>query len=234
MVVNSTASHSPFELVHLRKERFPNLRRSKLLPRGEGPFKILEKINNNAYKVDMSQEYREVIVLMHSPWETMKSHHLPKEEIGHTISIIYLTIGLGGPRPCRPQRSRHRRFGLGNARKPNGKAGLESEMWVRELEERGRLVPSRPYRGRVGSGTGVEVGDQADSCWLGSAVRGTESAPAIRSGRDRVDLGEGGMRGSGHAGMTSARGRHNAVRDLGLRWAMGILTWDDAKGGLKY
>ncbi|RDY11158.1 hypothetical protein CR513_04219, partial [Mucuna pruriens] len=33
-------------------------------------------------------------------------------------------VKLGGPRPSRPQRSRHQRFGLGNARKPNGKAGL--------------------------------------------------------------------------------------------------------------
>ena len=38
--------------VHMRKERFPARRRSKLHPRGDGPFQILEKINDNAYKVD--------------------------------------------------------------------------------------------------------------------------------------------------------------------------------------
>uniref|UniRef100_A0A2N9ENF7 Retrotransposon gag domain-containing protein n=1 Tax=Fagus sylvatica TaxID=28930 RepID=A0A2N9ENF7_FAGSY len=37
--------------VHMRKERFPARRRSKLHPRGDGPFQILEKINDNAYKV---------------------------------------------------------------------------------------------------------------------------------------------------------------------------------------
>ncbi|RDX85943.1 hypothetical protein CR513_32786, partial [Mucuna pruriens] len=39
--------------VHLRKERFPHLMRSRLLHRGDGPFKILKKINNNAYRLEM-------------------------------------------------------------------------------------------------------------------------------------------------------------------------------------
>uniref|UniRef100_A0A2N9G7G1 CCHC-type domain-containing protein n=1 Tax=Fagus sylvatica TaxID=28930 RepID=A0A2N9G7G1_FAGSY len=37
--------------VHMRKERFPAHRKTKLHPRGDGPFQILEKINDNAYKV---------------------------------------------------------------------------------------------------------------------------------------------------------------------------------------
>jgi hypothetical protein len=43
--------------VHMRKERFPAHRKSKLQPRGDGPFQILERINDNAYKVDLSGEY---------------------------------------------------------------------------------------------------------------------------------------------------------------------------------
>ena len=43
--------------IHLRKERFPSKRRSKLLPRSDGPFKILERVNPNAYKVDLPGEY---------------------------------------------------------------------------------------------------------------------------------------------------------------------------------
>ena len=43
--------------VHIRKERFPAQRRSKLNPRGDGSFQILEKINDNAYKVDLPGEY---------------------------------------------------------------------------------------------------------------------------------------------------------------------------------
>jgi hypothetical protein len=43
--------------VHMRKERFPARRRSKLHPRGDGPFQILEKIHDNAYKVDLPGEF---------------------------------------------------------------------------------------------------------------------------------------------------------------------------------
>ena len=31
--------------LHLRKDRFPNLCKSKLMPRDDDPFKVLEKIN---------------------------------------------------------------------------------------------------------------------------------------------------------------------------------------------
>ncbi|XP_062083589.1 uncharacterized protein LOC133789956, partial [Humulus lupulus] len=37
--------------LHMRKERFPTQRRSKLLPRGDGPFQVLERINDNAYRL---------------------------------------------------------------------------------------------------------------------------------------------------------------------------------------
>lgn len=40
--------------VHLRKERFPLKRNSKLSPRSDDPFKILAKVNDNAYKVELS------------------------------------------------------------------------------------------------------------------------------------------------------------------------------------
>jgi hypothetical protein len=41
----------------MRKERFPKQRRSKLIPRGDGPFQIIERINDNAYKMDLPGEY---------------------------------------------------------------------------------------------------------------------------------------------------------------------------------
>ena len=43
--------------LHLRKDRFPTKRESKLSPRGDGPFQILKKVNNNAYKLDLPVEY---------------------------------------------------------------------------------------------------------------------------------------------------------------------------------
>ena len=50
---------APGDLVwlHLRKDRFPNLRKSKLMPRVNGPFKVLEKINDNAYKFELPANF---------------------------------------------------------------------------------------------------------------------------------------------------------------------------------
>ncbi|WVZ52418.1 hypothetical protein U9M48_003474 [Paspalum notatum var. saurae] len=49
----------PGDLVwlHLRKDRFPDLRKSKLMPRADGPFKIIEKINDNVYKLELPPEF---------------------------------------------------------------------------------------------------------------------------------------------------------------------------------
>jgi hypothetical protein len=49
----------PVDLVwlHLRKDRFPDLRKSKLMPRADGPFKIIKKINDNAYKLELPPEF---------------------------------------------------------------------------------------------------------------------------------------------------------------------------------
>ena len=43
--------------VHLRKEHFPEKCKSKLMPRGDGPFKVLAKINENAYKIELPENY---------------------------------------------------------------------------------------------------------------------------------------------------------------------------------
>ena len=43
--------------IHLHKDRFSQQRKSKLLPQGDGPFHVLEKINDNAYKIDLPASY---------------------------------------------------------------------------------------------------------------------------------------------------------------------------------
>ncbi|GKV27101.1 hypothetical protein SLEP1_g36308 [Rubroshorea leprosula] len=43
--------------IHLRKERFPNRPNVKLSPRADGPFQIVEKINDNAYKIKLPGDY---------------------------------------------------------------------------------------------------------------------------------------------------------------------------------
>jgi hypothetical protein len=41
----------------LKKDRFLDLRKFKVMPRAAGPFKVLKKINDNAYKLELPPEF---------------------------------------------------------------------------------------------------------------------------------------------------------------------------------
>jgi hypothetical protein len=61
LLVVKVKKHVTFESgdmvwLHLRKDCFPTLCHSKLMPRAAGPFKVLTKINDNAYILDLPAE----------------------------------------------------------------------------------------------------------------------------------------------------------------------------------
>ena len=43
--------------IHLRKEQFPSKRSSKLMPRADGPFRVLQRIRENAYNIELPDDY---------------------------------------------------------------------------------------------------------------------------------------------------------------------------------
>jgi len=43
--------------LHLRNDRFPTQRKSKHMPRGDSPFQVIKRINDNAYELDMPDTY---------------------------------------------------------------------------------------------------------------------------------------------------------------------------------
>ncbi|GKV11014.1 hypothetical protein SLEP1_g22303 [Rubroshorea leprosula] len=55
--------------VHMRKERFPAQRRSKLQPRGNGRFQVIVRINDNAYKLELLGQ----ILLRTNPFEERRN-----------------------------------------------------------------------------------------------------------------------------------------------------------------
>jgi hypothetical protein len=74
----------------VRKERFPQLRKNKLMPRAIGPFPILRKFRNNAYEIQLPKEYNISNTFnigdltLHTPHQELRTI-LPKEEGVETL-----------------------------------------------------------------------------------------------------------------------------------------------------
>ena len=61
--------------IHLTKERFPNRHFSKLQPRADGPFHVLNKINDNVYNIELPRDYN----------------------VSATFNVVYLSPFVGDP-----------------------------------------------------------------------------------------------------------------------------------------
>ena len=49
--------------LHLRPERFPQRRKNKLVPRGDEPFRVLRRINDNAYQLELPSDFNVSTIL---------------------------------------------------------------------------------------------------------------------------------------------------------------------------
>ena len=73
----------------MRKERFSQKRKSKFNPREDGPFEVLEKINDNAYRIELAGDYGVLATfnvtdlspyLEDAPFENLRLNSLQKGE----------------------------------------------------------------------------------------------------------------------------------------------------------
>jgi hypothetical protein len=84
--------------IHLRKEHFPKQRKSKLMPRGDGPFRVLAKINDNAYKIDIppsygvSNTFNVADLLPYTSEDTSESRMTPFQEEDDTTMPLSNTL----------------------------------------------------------------------------------------------------------------------------------------------
>ncbi|RDX85918.1 Retrovirus-related Pol polyprotein from transposon 17.6, partial [Mucuna pruriens] len=63
--------------VHRRKEKFPTQKKYKLQPIGDETFQVLERINDNAYKLDLSIAYGKEFHLRTNPFEEGRNDRNP-------------------------------------------------------------------------------------------------------------------------------------------------------------
>ncbi|RDX81576.1 Retrovirus-related Pol polyprotein from transposon 17.6, partial [Mucuna pruriens] len=77
--------------VHRRNERFPTQRKYKLQPRGDETFQVLERINDNTYKLDLSSTYGEEFDSRTNPLEEGGNDRNPTNKAKDNLCDI------GGP-----------------------------------------------------------------------------------------------------------------------------------------
>jgi len=66
--------------LHLRKENFRSSRKSKLIVSGDSPFKVIERIGDNAYKLQLTRDMANFYVGHLSPY-VQRANPLKEGEI---------------------------------------------------------------------------------------------------------------------------------------------------------
>jgi hypothetical protein len=127
----------------MRMERFSARRRSKLHPRGDGPFEVLAMTNNNAYKLDLQGEFNISAIFNvsnHSPFDVGDdSRTNPFEKRGsdenqQTSLKDPLHVPVG---PITRARSKMIKEAL---------SGLIQEIWADSKNEQSNLGPKEDER----------------------------------------------------------------------------------------
>jgi hypothetical protein len=72
--------------LHLRKDRFLDLRKSKLMPHADGPFKVIEKISDNTYKLELPADFGTIIPTFNIA--DLKPYFGEEEEIASRMTSI--------------------------------------------------------------------------------------------------------------------------------------------------
>ena len=88
--------------IHLRKDRFPEERNSKLKPRGDGPYKVLKRINDNAYVIDIPTSKYSVsntfnvkdLKPHHGDMDNLESRTTPLQEGGDDVAHPRVVVSI--------------------------------------------------------------------------------------------------------------------------------------------